>query len=133
MSIDTTTTAGKIAVMQASAEGKAIQSKRSNSNDEWVDNPIPYWYWGSYDYRIAPEPPKKKLVPWEVTPALLGKRLKAKDSQHCTMIVDVWKGRDSGLEIGIGDEWISAATVLAEWLEILPDGTEAPCGVEVTE
>lgn len=55
--IDTTTIEGKIAVMQAFKEGKAIEFRAHGYSESWrpVDqNPV--WNWGRYDYRIKKEP-----------------------------------------------------------------------------
>lgn len=62
--IDTSTTAGKIAVMRAYERGEAVISRyRKNSPDSWgvattKDNEVHryYWNWKDYDYRIAPPP-----------------------------------------------------------------------------
>lgn len=55
-----------ISVMQASKEGKRIQFKR-HYNDEWKDCGLGMvtWDWYHIDYRIKPEQPKKKIVPYE--------------------------------------------------------------------
>jgi hypothetical protein len=52
---DTSTTAGKIAVMQAFEDGKKIQAKRKASG-VWVQADAPTWDWYGVEYRIAPEP-----------------------------------------------------------------------------
>jgi len=53
--IDTSTTAGKIAVMQAFEDGKAIQYK--NRGYSWVDFRVntPMWNWKEVGYRIKPQ------------------------------------------------------------------------------
>ena len=53
-SIDTSTTAGKIAVMQASNDGKAIEC---SLNGEWsfICNSVIGWHWDCVDYRIKPQ------------------------------------------------------------------------------
>ena len=61
------TTEEKISVMQAYADGKTLQIK-SKDTGEWKDYFIadePLWDWHHIDYRIKPEPPKKKIVPYE--------------------------------------------------------------------
>lgn len=50
----------QIAVMQAFAEGKEIESKYTAAND-WKPNSAPSWNWRDFDYRIKPEP---KLRPY---------------------------------------------------------------------
>ena len=54
--IDTSTTKGKIEVMQAYEVGKKIQAYRDNVHG-WgdFDNLEPSWKWGSYNYRIKPQ------------------------------------------------------------------------------
>lgn len=54
-----TTTAEKIAVMQAFEEGKAIQYKPSMAADvagNWARSLGPLWNWDRYSYRIKPQP-----------------------------------------------------------------------------
>lgn len=68
--IDTSTTAGKIAVMQAYERGEAVISRyRKNSPDSWgvattKDNEVHryYWNWKDYDYRIAPPPAQRSAL-----------------------------------------------------------------------
>lgn len=68
--IDTSTTAGKIAVMQAYERGEAVISRyRKNSPDSWgvattKDNEVHryYWNWKDYDYRIAPPPAPRSAL-----------------------------------------------------------------------
>lgn len=55
-----------ISVMQAYADGKKIEYKLSNGDCyPWRTTNEPDWEWRSYDYRVKPEPPKKKIVPYE--------------------------------------------------------------------
>lgn len=56
MKIDTKTTAGKIAVMQAFEDGKHIEAYK-NDNFGWTGpvNFQPLWRWGEFDYRIKPQ------------------------------------------------------------------------------
>lgn len=62
--IDTSTTAGKIAVMQAHEGGKKIQALFVAPNTEWHDSPHPSWDWANFDYRIKPEPKVIWVVSW---------------------------------------------------------------------
>ena len=55
MKIDTSTTEGKIAVMQAYNDGRAIQYKTGCTNWEGCTFGVPSWEWGYADYRIKPE------------------------------------------------------------------------------
>jgi len=55
MSIDTSTTAGKIAVMQAYEDGKDISYKRK-SDKVWISiGGNLSWSWDYTDYRIKPQ------------------------------------------------------------------------------
>jgi hypothetical protein len=56
MEIDTTTTAGKIAVMQGYADGKEVQCMLLGETQDWDDVKGPSWNWLQYNYRIKPEP-----------------------------------------------------------------------------
>jgi len=58
--IDTSTTEGKIAVMQAYIEGKKIEGRPKDA--EAFGNAIPLWNWAEFDYRVKPEP---KYVPYD--------------------------------------------------------------------
>lgn len=53
-----------ISIMRAFAEGKKIECRRYVS-DNWYITKVPCWDWSSFDYRVKPEHPKKKLVPYE--------------------------------------------------------------------
>ena len=55
--IDTSTTAGKIAVMQAFEDDKAIQAYLNDENDRGWENvlTVPQWMWVDYTYRIKPQ------------------------------------------------------------------------------
>jgi len=53
MSINTSTTAGKIMVMQASEAGKVIQ--QSQEGGEWHTLINPLWDWCESEYRVKPE------------------------------------------------------------------------------
>lgn len=92
---------------------------------------IPDWY--NYEYALAPEPPKKKLVPWEVTPALIGRLVKNKTNtciqQIDAIMADAGMSRRS-IQLAV-DAWRSPNDLLDCYVEILPDGTEVPCGTEV--
>lgn len=57
MKIDTSTTAGKIAVMQAFADGKIVQFKNSAACgwDSLEPGDQPMWCWNECDYRIKPQ------------------------------------------------------------------------------
>lgn len=61
------TTEEMISVMRAYADGKTIQFKPNMAN-EWLDWTVdvdPLWEWTEIDYRVKPEAPKKKVVPYE--------------------------------------------------------------------
>lgn len=52
--IDTSTTKGKIQVMQAFKDGEAIQGA-SRSMNNWGDAGTPCWNWEKFDWRIKPQ------------------------------------------------------------------------------
>lgn len=54
---DTSTLAGKIAVMQAALEGAEIESKSKITDDNWGLSWKPSWDWISFDYRVKPATP----------------------------------------------------------------------------
>lgn len=67
--IDTSTTAGRIAVMQAWEEGRDIEVAVLGGDSPWrkahggLNNlPNGEWDWKTYDYRIAPPPPVKTAL-----------------------------------------------------------------------
>ena len=53
--IDTSTTKGKIAVMQAYLRGEKVQFKVDGDDWETLEG-VPLWFWGEIDYRIKPKP-----------------------------------------------------------------------------
>jgi hypothetical protein len=55
--IDTSTTAGKIEVMRAYAEGKSVVHKASTTGEDWkplIGNP--FWNWYACSYAVVEEP-----------------------------------------------------------------------------
>lgn len=69
---DTKTLAGKIAVMQAHADGKRIQGMMRGPDDSsgWRGGVIPSWNWDECDYRIHPDDlnPRKPATYRQWTP-----------------------------------------------------------------
>lgn len=59
--IDTSGTAGKIAVMQAFAEGNRIEGYYRFGTSGWCTHTKPNWDWTSYDYRISQQPKTRPL------------------------------------------------------------------------
>jgi hypothetical protein len=61
MNIDTATTAGKIAIMQAYERGEEIQCSigRSGHWDTWIIDSPPSWDWKTNAYRIKPRVPRE--------------------------------------------------------------------------
>lgn len=53
--IDTTTTEGKIKVMQAHAEGRRIATC-SKQEYTWTEAERPTWNWGTHNYAVVKEP-----------------------------------------------------------------------------
>lgn len=55
-----------IAVMQAYADGKTIERRVAIcENNEWEITHEPSWDWSSCEYRIKPEPPRPKHIPYK--------------------------------------------------------------------
>ena len=61
MTPDTSTTEGKIAVMQAAVDGKSIQVS-TRGREKWSDAVGPWWDWSQFDYRIKPAEPLRLWV-----------------------------------------------------------------------
>ena len=61
-----TTLVEKIAVMQAFEYGEKIQTKYNessrNSWNPWAGTSHPIWAWNTFDYRVAPKPPREFWV-----------------------------------------------------------------------
>ena len=55
------TTAQKIEIMQAFADGKTIEYK-CKGHDRWGEARTPQWNWSANDFRIKPEPPREFWV-----------------------------------------------------------------------
>lgn len=68
--IDTSTTAGKIAVMQAFQDGKKIE--RLIIADMWLPVTDPLWDWSAFDYRIAKQQNTRHLLAsdWDGLPVV---------------------------------------------------------------
>lgn len=121
---DTTTLAGKIAVMQAWIEGKKIECNRTRAGHlaDWQPTPEPVWDWALYDYRIAPESLKPKYRPWTQNEIPFGVALKHKNSSWIGLITSSYK-----TEVVLGtDEKCTSFQCLLDNYTLL-DGT--PCGV----
>lgn len=56
----------KIAVMQAAAEGKTIQTRYHSSTADWRDC-SPLWDWDAYDYRVKPREPREFWINKPIT------------------------------------------------------------------
>lgn len=63
MEIDTTTTAGKIAVMQAFERGEPCEWQYiEGDGDEWMKVEVPSWNWSENNYRIKPRDPMEFII-----------------------------------------------------------------------
>ena len=63
MTIDTTTTAGKIAVMQAFERGEACQWQyKEGDGEKWFRVQVPSWAFGEIRYRIKPREPREVWI-----------------------------------------------------------------------
>lgn len=63
MNIDTTTTAGKIAVMQAFERGEPCEWQyQEGDGDEWLRVEVPSWNWDEINYRVKPREPREYWI-----------------------------------------------------------------------
>lgn len=58
------TTEEMIIVMQEWLDGKEIEVRLIGTK-KWLECQDPEWDWSKMDYRVKPEPPKPKYVPYE--------------------------------------------------------------------
>ena len=116
----------KIAVMQAAAEGKQIQSMIPDCSN-WVDTNNPSWDWSTFDYRVKPEQKPKTLRPYtfEEAKGLLGEKVMSKDKNHIATITGVLT---MGCEVFIETGPYRIITEIIYNKYTFLDGT--PCGVE---
>lgn len=121
---DTTTTEGKIAVMQAALAGKKIECNRTLAGHlaDWQPTTQPAWDWGRYDYRIAPEPERPKYRPWTQNEIPFWVVLKHKNSSWIGLITSSDK---AAVVLGSDQKCTSFQCLLDNYT--LLDGT--PCGV----
>lgn len=133
---DTSTLSGKISVMSEADFGAMVQTRvRSGFGlfGNWGEPSTPNglaWNWELFDYRVAP---KKKLVPWDVTPALIGKMVKHKKDFLAYGISTV---NLKGKRVLVGLGFVSAQELLDDYVELtwnVNEWVESPCGTEVTE
>mgnify|MGYP000892555230 CR=1 FL=1 len=83
------TTAEKIAIMQASVEGKTIECEDCGA---WFVSPIPKWDWRNYDYRIKRVP----LTVWVIEyPDGLLRHYSDKDAAMQSLGDDKWRPQES--------------------------------------
>lgn len=63
----------KIAVMQAFKEGKEIEFRQLGTPDVFVNCTHPFWNFGTFEYRVKPEPEPPKYEPFSFEDDLVGK------------------------------------------------------------
>ena len=97
--IDTSTTAGKIAVMQAFADGKKIQAM-TKGRIIWDDiKANPCWDWSYFNYRIVPQPKTRPLraSDWDGMPVVWARDLEDKEIKQDMLVTGIDnKGFDLG-------------------------------------
>ena len=93
------TTEEMISVMRSYADGKEIEY-HGPVFEKWIDviGP-PVWNWANFDYRVKPEPPQKKIVPYERAEEFL-----AAQKEHGPYIKDVINGPTYNMPLCITDE-----------------------------
>lgn len=69
--IDTSTTAGKIRVMEMAEQGRRVVARAHQSSQGWQDAPAPAWDWYAGEYAIIAEPVGPDEV-WHVVHADCG-------------------------------------------------------------
>jgi hypothetical protein len=129
---DTTTLAGKIAVMQAAAEGKRIEI-RVRHGGNWCIDPTPQWDWIMFLYRVHPDdlnpPPTPKLRPWRPEEVPLGALIQCKGG-GCWRTMIVGYNQAQTPSVLIPDGRISPETLFNFDEHSLDGGrTWLPCGV----
>ena len=119
-------------MMQAFADGKEIQERRDlrYGNINWHDIKNPIWDWFNFDYRVKPDPPKKKLIPYESAEEFLQAM-----KEHGWFIISRYGGNYFSVS-SISDSvvWLQEynhpySELAKDWL--FADGT--PCGKEIEE
>jgi hypothetical protein len=116
----------KIAVMQAAAEGKNIQSRFCES-DDYTNDDTGIFNWQSFDYRVKPEPEPKRYRPYtlEELKGIIGKTVMSKDESTHGIITGV-ANFNSDILMSVGSFGFYVNMFLEKFVHL--DGT--PCGVE---
>lgn len=128
---DTTTTEGKIEVMQAFAAGKRVQFEDRDS--QWQNLSIPGWDWQSWNYRIHPDdlnPPK--LRPWRPEEVPVGALIRSGRLPNGRAIITYVDGNQivDSTPNGIGRNQYSTGLALRKFEHSIDGGkTWLPCGV----
>lgn len=93
----------QISVMQAFKEGRKIEVSDTNG-EVWMDTIKPSWNWYDNTYRVKPEPPQPKTVPFsfEDEDFIVGLRVKGKNNDWSSMITHantekIWFGDGGSL------------------------------------
>lgn len=119
---DTSTTRGKIKVMEAAERGEQIEYKLEGSN-EWhtpIETRALLWDWNHFTYRIAPKPSPLKYRPWKMEEVPVGEVIQGKLSGNRYLIEAVEEGR---IQLS-GGGYLDVNKILANFT--LLDGS--PCG-----
>lgn len=110
-------------IMLAASDGKAIEWRRKD-NETWITLAKPHdlseWIWGTYEYRIKPEP---RLEPYTLETFPREAWFKIKNDSQLYRAVKIGTG---GIEI-YGPGHVTFKKLLSDWQH--EDGS--PCGKEV--
>ena len=116
-----------IAVMQAFYDGKEIECSSRGEND-WLWTANPMWDWSNNDYRIKPEPPEPKYVPYDsVTEVDKDKWIKNKGNGILSRIMGI--DANEALCVRLIGGWRTLKDLFEYYT--YEDGT--PCGKKVEE
>lgn len=126
---DTTTLAGKIAVMQAAAEGKRIEFSHPVHNNEWRIITEPSWQWGVANYRVHPDDLNPKaLRPWRPEEVPLGAQFRIYGAHGYRSIALAVRPSEHGVRFY--DVVVTTELLLSDHQHSLDGGrTWLPCGV----
>lgn len=118
---DTSTTRGKIEVMEAAEKGEKIEVARRECGDlRWTQDESPTWNWSMWEYRIAPKPSPPKYRPWRMEEVPVGIVIQHKITHFRWLIT------------GASKNWIHTEEGVNTYGDMLNDYTlldGSPCGM----
>lgn len=115
----------KIAVMQAYADGKQIQFRKAETEEEWADLSYtrdPTWNWKNNEYRVEPELKKPSYRPYANFA-----EFRAEWKKHGGWTNDKCNSNRRFIEV-YNDGFADTLLTYYTWVD---DGT--PCGIKVED